>query len=50
MVFGLWEEEVKKMNKELLDWVTEVLDSDDGTYVYNILQELRHLIESKKRT
>lgn len=49
MVFGLSEEEVKKMNKELLDWVTQALDSNDGTYVYNILKELQHLIENKKR-
>lgn len=45
MLQALSDAEVKKMHKEMLDWVRKALASEDGSHVYNILLALKGIID-----
>lgn len=49
MVFGLSDEQIKKMNKELVNWVKKELESNEGSYLFEILWNLKQMIENKKK-
>lgn len=42
---ALSEKQIKKMNKEMLEWVKKTLESDNGCDLYNILNHLKSLFE-----
>jgi len=43
-------QESDKYNKDLVDWVRKALrESERGTYLYNILSQLKHFWESCER-
>ena len=51
MMFGcflqvLTKEQSDKMNREILQWVKRALKGKYGTYVYNILHQLRGLLKN----
>lgn len=53
---ALSKEEEKQMNKEIVNWVRKTLNGEHGTHLYNILRQLKYLMEevnysenSKKR-
>lgn len=37
--------ESDRMNDNLIQWVTETLESDKSTYLYNILMQVKRLME-----
>jgi len=49
MLQVLSEEEVKRLNDNLVQWVQETLDGDNGTYLSNILNQVKSLMEHMTR-
>lgn len=45
----LSDEQVKKMNREIVSWVRKVLKEKHGVHVYNILLQLKHWTEEIER-
>jgi hypothetical protein len=45
----LTNEEQVEMRKNIIKWVEEILESDFSTYLYNILLQIKHMIEYVER-
>jgi len=45
MLRAISKEEGDQMDKDTVKWVKKILKTKHGTYIYNILIELKHFIE-----
>lgn len=49
MLRAISKEEGDQMDKDTVKWVKKILKTKHGTYIYNILIELKHFIEEIER-
>ena len=49
MLQVLSEDEVKRRNDSLTQWVEETLEGDNGSHLYNILHQVKGLMEDMAR-
>lgn len=48
-IHALSDDEVKDMNKDLIKWLRKALVGKYGTYIYNVVYQIKSLYESIER-